>query len=525
MTNSANLPAPYLGVQQTVPKAGLKSPYCENLFNFNSNAIGISLRHGDSKYKLLDHGIGGIIAKRFAQYGNTKLFALAKSGADVSVWDVDAGTVSTTLVGLGTYSFATLFFNKYLFIFSSSALGAGTVYNGAAGTFGAIGYTGPATAQYGGAVYKHRAYMILLNTASYSYSGIDAISGNCTTVDLSGIITNEATLSIIAPITISDQIASVVFLAFVFSTGEVIFYSGSYPDSDSWAEAGRAQIGQPLDYHSGMSYQGDFLVFCDSGVVSLRDLFLKGSEDAASLTVNSNIQTTWQNLIQAIRTAYTVPNGPLSAPGIGINGQIAGVYDTKTQRIIISSPLYLDTAGVPQYGSFYFVFDTIRQSWKFHRSYGITNGVYDITFYKNKVLIIDYNTDMMVKTKEGATGYTDRNTNDTAEVNFDYDMLSAPIPFEKTADIEVAEIEPIMQSDLYTQTNWNLVADFGKQTSGNQPLTDQGVTVTKPAVNVGMHNITYCQVKMSGTTTSGKTVGLDLYSYNIWFNKGEKASR
>ena len=131
----------------------------------------------------------------------------------------------------------------------------------------------------------------------------------------------------------------------------------------------------------------------------------------------------------------------------------------------------------------------------------------------------------MVYEKEGSTGFTDRSANDDADTPYQYTMLSAPIPFPKTAVYEAVQIEPILESDLYAETNWSFVVDFGRQSSGNQKTDAATTAVAKPAVNVGMQNITYVQVQMSGTTAAAKTVGLDLYSYNVWYNSGEIASR
>lgn len=529
--NSANLPAPFGGIDQSIPKAALKSPFCEDLFNFNTNQIGISLRKGDSYYTNINPA-GLVSTKRIYNYGDQKGFLAVFNNSvlpgEIDFYDIDSGGVVFSSSSGGTDDFHTLYFNKYLFFFGESVYIPGYFYNAIGGVFGSIGYTNAGTPSVtfnpvGGDVYNHRAYMIQKTSASYWYSGIDEVSGSCTNINLAGIIQNYGELFVIAPITISDNISAITFQAFVFNSGEVLFYSGDYPDADNWAMIGRAQIGHPLNYNSGFQYQGDYYIICDNGLFSLRDLFLKGSEDAASLTVNSRVQGTWTALVNAMRTfySYTTLNRILG---------IHGVWDTKGNRLIISFPGYLNASNVFNLGSFYFVFDTINKSWNFQRSFGIGTGksIIDIITYRNNVLIL---ADVasghgIVYLKEGATGFTDRsNANGSVQNTYDYEFLSAPVPFAKTADYEASQIEPIMQSDLYAQTNWQFVADFGKQSTDNQPLVDQGAFVAKPAVNIGIQNITYVQVKMSGSTTSGKTIGLDLYSYNVWYSSGETGSR
>lgn len=521
MTNSVNLPAPYAGVKQQIPKAALQSPYCENLLNFNVTQAGISLRHGDAKYKAYTNRYGC----RLVAYGNTKLFfaTLNASTAKDEVYDVVAGTiVYTSAAATGTTEFFDLYFNKYLFLFVPGVASAdypGLVYDGT--NWGIVGYTGTGFAPNGGAVFNSRAYIIQSLEAAYWYTGINQVTGALPAkVDLSGIITENARLIVITPITIADNVSAVTLLAFVFDSGEVLFYSGSYPDASDWGITGRAFIGRPISTSSCVKYQGDALILTNNGVVSLRDLFLKGSEDAANLTVNSNIQETWTALTKAILalgyTPYNLSN-------------IKGIWDRGNDRIIIAFPFYLSAPATVLPGTFYFIFDCVLQSWSFQRSMSgdTALSLSDIVNFSNKVYsFINYTGGYsMILEKEGSTGFMDRRADDTTDVAYSYEMLSAPIPFPKTAVYEATQIEPIMQSDLYAQTNWNFVVDFGRQTSGNQPTDAITTSVAKPAVNVGMQNITYVQVKMSGTTTTGKTVGLDLYSYNVWYNHGEVASR
>lgn len=532
MTNSATIPAPYGGIDEKIPKAALASPFCESLLNFNFTQAGISLRKGDSKFTNFAQAAAGTYPHLFAQYGNARLFvpSLNSTTLKIDIIDAETGATSFSSAANGDATFSELYFNNRLFLFALSGYAPGFVFDGT--SWGLIGYTSALFFNpFGGNVFKNRAYLIQAGEPAYWYTGLFQVTGSLDPtltndagkIDLSGVISENATLSIIAKVTVADTVETVALQAFVFSGGEVIFYSGSYPNSSDWGEVGRAKISPPLDYHSGLQYQGDYLVFCDAGVVSLRDLFLKGSKKATSLTVNSRIQKSWSALVKAARTFFAIPVGPIT-PSVQQN--IAGVWDSASNRIIISFPFRYVSASTVTPGGFYFVFDTILQSWTSHRSYGSGEPYTDIAFFKNKVLTVTRGTTkVMIYQKEGSTGFTDRSANDTDDSSYDYSMLSAPIPFPKTAVHETTQIEPILESDLYAETQWNFVADFGRQTSGNQATSAGTTAVAKPAVNVGMQNITFVQVKMSGLTAASKTVGLDLYSYNVWYNAGEIGSR
>jgi hypothetical protein len=307
----------------------------------------------------------------------------------------------------------------------------------------------------------------------------------------------------------------------------VLFYTGDYPNADNWSLVGRATVAQPLDFQSWFPYQGDTLLLTDAGVVSLRDLFLKGSEEGASLTLSSNAEKTWVSLVKAIRTALSNPIGPIFA-GYA-DGRIRGVYDSINSRLVISFPYYLASNGAAGFGNFYFIFDTQLLAWSFHRSGTVFTLVnFDAAFYKGKVLVASSNeaiTQYSVRVKEGGTSFMDKLNDGTTEVGYEYEAKFAPVPFTKDRVHSILSIEPILQSDLYGQTNYNLIADFGRQTTDDQKVDALTTSVQKPLVNVGITGANFVQVKISGTTVTAKTVGLTLYGCNVQYEAGEQGSR
>lgn len=525
MTNASNLPAPYGGVDETVPLASLQHPFCENLFNFNPVASGIALRAGDSSYVALTALAGVYGPRELATYGNTALFVLVYN-SNTSVLDfysMDTGGLAHTSAALGNApDWATLLFNNYLYFFTTTAAyDPGFYYDGT--VWGTIGYTGTGTfLPFGGDVFKNRAYLIQSAEPAYWYSELEAVTGATTKVDLSSVIDEKSTLAIIASIVVADSIQSEQFQAFVMFSGEVLFYSGSYPDSGSWGLVGKAKISPPLNYNSGVQYGGDYWMFCEEGVVSLKTLFLQGSESAQLFNQNRRIHQTWVDMIKASRIWANSPFGAIP--------NVRGVWDRVNGRIYIRLPGYINSSGTFTSGNFYFVFDAQYQAWYYHRTFG-QGAQTGLVSYKNKIIYSNAGNDggagtgyVRTYVKEGATNYTDVGTIGIA-VPYDYEFISAPIPFPKTQCYETTQIEPIIESDLYAQTNWYLVADFGRQTT-NAQTTDAATTApAKPAVNVGIQNATFVQVKMSGTTVADKTVGLKLYSYNVWYNMGAVASR
>lgn len=529
MGKAANLPAPFGGINKKSPKAALTSPYCEELLNFNTTAAGIELRNGDSLWSAV-HNIAPVATDTFlgfVKYGDISLFYAAEpSLGNTRYFNISTGTASlahTSAASTFNGELFTLYFNKYVFTFSASGSG-GDYYNGSA--WGSWGFTFSTITPIGGCAFNNRAYFVGRSTATYAYGGISSITGATTEVDLAGILLEQSYLSTIAPVTIANAGQTLTVLAFVFFSGEVLFYSGSYPDSPTWSLAGRGKIGKPLSYNSSIDYQGDALIMTRSGLVSLRDIYLSGGQQATTKTVSEPIDPDWIKLVNVI---IAQGGSTYNEASTGRVKFIFGDWWSAENRIVISFPIKLDDAGSLALGNTYFVYDTLRSAWMTHRSFGV-GGIEGLVEFKDKILITgggtaDATDYITIMEKEGSSDFQDANFDAVSLTSYDYEFLSAPIPFAKTAVYEATGIEPIIESDLYGETNWNLIADFGKQTSGDQKTDALTTSIAKPMANVGMQNITYVQVKMSGTTAASKTVGLDLYSYNVWYDSGQEASR
>ncbi len=521
------LPAPFLGVNEKVPVIALQTPYCENLYNYNVTQAGCELRKGDSKFAMLT--VAGSASTTFVgmfNFGSTKLFLVLKQAATnfMLFYDAETGAlVYTSINSVNTLSFSTIFFRDRLFFFSDTAtLAPGLVWDGA--TIASTGFTGTGITPIGGNAYKNRIYLIQGGEAAFWYGGIDAVTGACTKRDYSSLITQKATLSSIASITLSDQLSAIRLQVFIFSSGEILFYSGSYPDSADWTQVGSSSVGQPVATNSVIAYEGDSLLLCDTGVISLRDLFLKGSQQAKTTSINENVQKSWGDLVQGMRTTLGNTNGPITSGSLV--GNIRAIYDTKNDRLLFHFPY---SPLTNYYGSYYFVYNCLLQAWGFQSSVGNEDvsqngGIKDMVFYKNKVLVCSYNTTLtpsvviMVYEKEGSTGYVDRNSLDTANNTYTYKLKSAPITNGRALIQYVGGMDVIVESDLYATTNYTLIKDFGVQTTSNQ-LTSAPTGVQKPFVNVGIEG-SYIQYEISGTTAASKTVGMKLYGTNIWKDEG-----
>jgi hypothetical protein len=510
--NPISLPPPTAGIDELSATANLEPPFCQSLINFSPSKEGASLRYGDSKLYAFTRSSANIGMLTLLPYQDTSIFTY---GYDVGtnrtkIYDAAAGTLAYTSASGIAVIYSESYFNKRLYVFSPYVDAPGFVYDGS--TWGATGYTGSGFAPVGGSAYKSRHYMIQEGEAAYWYSEIDAITGAVTKVDLSNTMGEKSNLAIIAPFSLSDGNNAEELLAFVFQSGLVLFYAGSYPNSADWRRVGISRIGQPTAYNSFVRYQSDVLLMLDSGIVSLRDLFVKGSQQGSAFSINSRIQNTWSEIVRLVRgSSYAtgfLPGG--TAP--------RGVYDQKNNRIIILMPTRYNGSALAA-GTFYFIFDTRRQSWSFHSSSTTTRN--DIAIYKNQAITLGSGSSkFMLWKKEGATGFTDRAPNDDAEESFSFEYISPPVSTGRSYVQQCQGLDFFIKSDIHSRINYSLISDLGVQTQGPQVVANSSTAIVKQNVNIGIEG-SFIQYKISGTTASGsETVGIHLYGVSFWQDVG-----
>lgn len=519
------LPAPYGGANTKIPLIALQSPQCEVMFNFNSVQEGVSLRNGDSlALQVAQTTPIASYPRGFGVFNNVPYFWASNANTSrTNFYNGLTGAIigSSSPAGGASYLYKGLNFNGYILFLTPDGDSPGHKWDGT--TFSALGYTGASLTPYNGAVYKNRAYLSQYASPDYWYSGIDSIAGALTKVSMAGIISEYAYLADIGVITLSDNVSAVLILCLIYESGEVLFYSGSYPNSSDWSIVGRATIGRPFRNGQNIPYGGDFLVITDTGLFSLRDVFTKGkgTTSLADLSLSDPINKEWITLASAFRVGIS---------GVSPSQSVQGVWDRATSRIIVMFPMYFDSSNVLTFGATFFVYDTSLGSWKTHNTKsldaGITTagnapGALGLCVANNKVYFLGANTAATfigVFQKEGSSGFVDT-TAANASATYDYEIKSAPIAQGRTYVQKGEGMDLIVETDLYAQTQYKLIRDLGVSETNSQLVPTQPTGLQKSFVNIGIEG-SFIQYKISGTTTTGKTVGYALYGVNFWVEQG-----
>ena len=513
MSQTIPLPPPYQGQQDRIPVAAMEQPYCEICTNYNLDDGIATVRHGDT---------------RLASIANSKLYGLApypksdatellfaayrrSSDGNLVVKEITGGTPADydSTIPAGDGATTSLYFNKYLTIFLRGTSQAIT-FNGSSWAWS--GYTWPGSfAPYGGCIHKNRAYILGCYSSTYVYSGIDYISGAVTKRDMSGIISRGSWLCGMRSLSMREGIQQDNILIFLFSSGEVLAYSGAYPDSPDWSIIGRFTIPRPVCWHPFIDAAGDSYVITECGLISLRDLFQKGSNAAKDESIGAPITNRWDQIM-----TYLGGTTPLTSA-------ISGVYDRARDRLIVCLPSYVDpvTEAVDTAKWSRLIYSFKTGAWFEHAGTAYEGVASSLSFasFVNGVPYYGISASNSNIMKMDDLSGTFQDAGSSAATNISYHLKTAPLPVPKTGTNKISGVEVIMKSDLYATTDFKLVGDLGVETTTAQKVTGNGTNLCKPLINAGI-NSTYVQLDISGTTAAGKTVGQEIYGLNIWVDQG-----
>lgn len=540
MMRAVPIPPPFRGQFDRLPLAVVESPYAEVVENWNMVDGVARVRNGDAVFYSPQNvpTISPATVFSLTAFGDQKLFAtrlnsgvgqpfqivewwdITNPSAPVSVYLVPTSGGSETLV-------TTLTFNKTIIYMGLSQLKPSAYgvqqYNATSG-WGPNSYTWPANFDpYGGCVYRSRAYFIDTRTTTrYCYSNVEAIAGALTAVDLASVISRPGDLLGIRPLSQVEGRQSELLLAFIFSSGEVLIYSGTHPNAPDWTIVDRFFISRPIGYNAFCEIGGDVLVATQTEIVSLRALFSMGWREASDRAITANIRNRWAQIMESIRIA----DSPFSSPVYLVRVRLT--YDEQRDRLIVALPVDIRRDGtLNDKAARFLIYDYSTQSWVEHcaRVFDATfpvvaNGfVNTATMWRGSYL---YGGVGGVYQKEGRTDYVDDVGNTTTPETrpIAYDMTTAPIPTNKFGVNKLQGIDAILAADDLSTVQVQVIADLGAKVSAQQSLTGPDGVVTRTTANVGIEG-SFVQVRFAGEMpAAANDVGLEVYAMNILSEQG-----
>lgn len=212
-------------------------------------------------------GLGGPVLTLAPYRGSVELLLAAANG---SVWDV---TGAKFTVGTGFSSDRWQVTNHSTRLIFVNGADNPQVFDGA--TMTAANFTGspagfvPAT-MWGCNSFKGRVVYWAQSSQAFWYATAGAYQGVMAKYDLSSMLATGGTLIQMVTWTLDSGSGVDDLAAFIFSSGEVLVYSGSDPgDVNNWSLTGRFQIGEPLGPRAHAKVGGTEIILTRDGYIDL----------------------------------------------------------------------------------------------------------------------------------------------------------------------------------------------------------------------------------------------------------------
>lgn len=512
------LPPPYKGQNDQIPLIALQNPYCKWMINFNNQYGNVNLRKGNELFAEVNGNPLNITSYE------DDLFVMVDDSGTLKWYETSTGSPSLvrSVVGGGDDEVHTLFFNNYLFYFGEGELSPANTgpqyWNGT--SWGNAGYSWPSDFNpLGGCVYKNRAYFVNRGTAKYGYSEIDSIAGTVTEVDLSSQVSSHAMLYAIRSISMSENVTQENVLAFLFSTGEVLVYSGSYPNSTSWGVVAKFKVSQLIYNNSMVDAKGDTFIFTETEILSLRNLFLGGYSKERADGIGAVIKNRWSSIVRELLDDLP-----------GNRYYIKAAYDEQRDRIVISLPKYVDPLDENEVNTWpaQFIYDFTLGGWyEYVQTSNDTTRSVSACYFNNDIYILikESGGDSVVVRLDVLDTYVDDSIGGLINDPIYFYLESAPHPLSKFGVMVASGLEVVMKSDLYPNADFHFIGDLGAQVTTEQPTNGNGTEVSKVLVNAGIEANTIQYVIEGNSDEDGVAVGLEIYGTNLWVIPGEGLAR
>lgn len=292
-TENVFIPAPTGGLNLIAPPHALAATEARELQNYLCFDWGIRERkaatvlhsHGGFLYSFYDNSS----TQKILIFGSsTKVYRMA-SYSDTSPTDITGAVTITAIPSVNTN---VCHFNKTIFFFDESD--APWQYSIAGGgNCTASSFTGPTMTQIAcGWNYKNRLYLLEGSSGNPTqawYGEPGAITGPFTSIDWAQVLDRPAPLLTGCSWGYNQGLQSEELFVLIGASGEVLFYSGDWPDADNWQLIARAKIPKPVGRDCVRKLGQELLVATVRGVIPMSKVFAGRSEDAEYFAITRNI--------------------------------------------------------------------------------------------------------------------------------------------------------------------------------------------------------------------------------------------
>ncbi len=525
---SSNSPIalPYNGINVKAPISNLSNEYAPWMQNFFANGQTLPVRNGSGLQSILSVATSNITNTGLFAYSSSQLFGVMEYNSGPTVNSIiDFSSTNASVAAASSIDASNtakpVRFRNYLYYFNAG--NTPMYYDGSTWTSGAPftgpTFTGGTGSIYTGCGYRNRLYLTEFFDTSVWYGGVNSVSGAMTELDLKSLMAYGGSLVGCYSISFSDNTQAQAALAFLTTTGEVLFFEGAYPESPDWKLISRAKLARPVSLiNPEILYQGDTLIITDAGLVSLRQVLTQGSNAGLYATISENIDPLWSKLVEATR-AYS-------------NSQaVNGAFFSKDGCIYISFPIVLSRNGNNYYydsnnpatGGTFLVFNTLTGAW-FPYIYNTPSNtyVYNMVEFGSKLVCSLLEKNYVIELEKPDT-YQDINFNNTSLTEgITASIVSAAFINPNAGGViknDAISLYSYLGASVTSAISCALLENFGQRTT----------PTSRPKVIINSFNETkisigsvapYVQYVLSAQTNSASGQPTTLYAINVLNESG-----
>jgi hypothetical protein len=390
---STTVGIPYLGMNHRDPYPSMAPEFCIDAVNMEPEGQYLRVRNGyivvagSATTDGATYGPTDILA--IGAYSDQKIFAYCRDYyGNYSIFDLGApttwgSTTGTYVQSVGSTACSTVsvayFGRRMAFVTEADFANTSRVYDGT--SWSAWGFTNAGNPIGGSVVTSYKGRVYIFDTPNWAnntgahymyYSALDAVTGATTRVDITPLLKDSGVVRWAATLTSPSMRSDELFFAFGTHSGQIFVYSGDNPGAANWTLIGQFDTARPLYRNSIVKYGNDILIMTEAGIISLKALFLEGSEKGFdAITISSPINRYWQKIVGT----YNLGNTD-SGKGLA-ESRASGAYLAKEDKIYFMLHGYIDTygneaaeedlfSGSNNYSGAMFVYNATSKAWTLH---------------------------------------------------------------------------------------------------------------------------------------------------------------
>lgn len=499
------VPIPIKGMNTRDPAISLDPMYGAFVRGMEPEPQYLSLSHGFVREHVNTCGAGTKNVLALGAHGGTGFYYYtASTSTEVGIALLSSGASVRSTTGTAVTQVDVV---KYAGVTMFIGAGASTSFGiDNAGNYVTWAWTSGGASIFGRVVTSYKGRVYIFNGLTMYYSALAGVTGATTSVDLTTLIDEYSdgvtwASAITGPTNQQDS----TWLAFGTRSGQIFVYAGDNPGASNWEQIGQFKTSRSLGYNSCLQHNNDVWVATENNIISIRNLFLYGSDDVEKISVTSAIDPSWIKMTTNAMALNGIDRASVSLVSV----------PSRNKIYVLCMGGALEDGTMDPYPSIS-VYNTISKAWTIRALWGVNANfeTLDLIFL-DTLYFVNYNTIVAQD-----TGFVDEvlisDPGDPTYAGVSFDIFSSYHDYGTGRRKRVVSLEPIFETDLQgAYVEVNLASDFGKKSSARTSVALATTTsLQSPTYTVGISG-KHIQYRIRGQGVAASSTGFNLYAMGV----------